>query len=118
MSLYELFLCGAVTPEQLVQDVKAKTRWAAQPVKPGDSIGAQILRASRELRLDYAFTRRMWYGYGVGPITYPTLNNAWVDLVERRRASAEILPFPLADLPERIEPSPLRRPHKSYRRAG
>jgi hypothetical protein len=82
MSLYELFLCNAATLEQLVQDAQQKVRSAAEPVLPGESIGAQIRKASRELRLDYGVTRRAWYGV-CGPQTYPVIYNAWAERIER-----------------------------------
>ena len=84
MSVYESFLCGAASSEQLVQDAKHKVRSAAEPVIPGDSIGAQIRNASRELQLDYGLTRRAWYGVGIGPITYPVIVNAWLAWIERK----------------------------------
>ena len=109
MSLYELFLCGAASIEQLVQDAQQKVRWAAEPVIPGESIGAQILKASRELRLDHGLTRRVWYGLGVGPVTYPTVYNAWCALIEKRMHQAKVYEFP-TQAPERITPPHLRRP--------
>lgn len=113
--MYESFLCGAVSIEQLVQDAQQKVRWAAEPIKPGESIGAQIRKASNELRLDYGLVRRVWYGLGVGPVTYPTIYNAWCALVEKRAHTAQVLSFPREPL-ERITPRHLRR-HASYLRS-
>ena len=95
MSLYNEFRSGLIPLEQLIQDAKAKVRWAAEPVLPGDSIGRQILNAARELRLDDKFTRRMWYGV-VGPETWVNLHNAWLGLVERRHTSMLRGPSPWA----------------------
>ncbi len=116
MSLYELFLCDAASIEQLVQDARQKVRWAAEPVLPGESIGAQILKSSRELRLDHGLTRRVWYGYGVGPITYPVIYNAWCDLVERRAVQRPPAALPL-QAPSHIVPIH-RRPVGRMRRIG
>ena len=94
MSVYELFMAGEASSEQLVQDAKAKVRWAAEPVMPGESIGDQILKASRELRRDYSMVRRWWYGI-IGPESYPLMFNDWLALVERRSAQAARSPWRL-----------------------
>ncbi len=69
--------------EQLVLEAQRMVRWAAEPVEPGESIGAQVLKASRELRLHYGVVRRAWYRLS-GPEIYPTIRAAHIALVERR----------------------------------
>ena len=84
MSLLNEYLCGAVDLTLLVGDAKAKVRWAAEPVKPGEKTKAQIYRAFQELRmLPHELVRATWYGQ-CGPYQYPYIHNAWLELLKRR----------------------------------
>ncbi len=58
-------------------------RQAAQPVTPGESIGAQILNASRNLRLPYPIVRRAWYGR-CGYVALPYIRRAFKELQARQ----------------------------------
>lgn len=69
----------------LVLEAQKIVRWAATPIEPGESIGAQINKASRELRLPRGVIWRAWYGRA-GPEIYPTIYEARCQLLERRQA--------------------------------
>lgn len=88
MSGNQTFWCGAGEEKPVVREAKEMVRWAAEPVLPGESIKTQISNASNALRLDFGTTRRAWYGIA-GPDIYPTIYNAWLDLVQRRAAEIE-----------------------------
>jgi hypothetical protein len=92
MSVYELFLCGAASKEQVVRDAERMVKFAAEPVIPGEIAGAQIRNASERLQLDYGLVRRAWYGLA-GPKTYPIIYNAWAALIERTARQQRTTPW-------------------------
>jgi len=48
--------------DTLPDEMRMIVRRAAQPVMPGDQIGAQINRAARRLDLPHRRTQEFWYG--------------------------------------------------------
>ncbi len=92
MSANNKFVRGESNHELVVRDAREMVRFAAEPVLPGDTIKAQVLRASRELKLDYGTTRRAWYGLA-GAEIYPTIYNAWLALIEFRHRALRTSPW-------------------------
>lgn len=75
MSEHEL--CAEQTAKtNLVLEAQRMVRFAAEPVKPGQSIGAQILKAAETLQLPHGVIWRAWYRRA-GPEIYPTIHEAW-----------------------------------------
>jgi hypothetical protein len=69
--------------EKLLLDAQQMAFWAAAPITPGDSIGAQINKAATELRLERSVVWRAWY-LRSGPCIHETIRRAYERMLERR----------------------------------
>lgn len=74
--------------ELVVSDLERMVQFAAEPVKPGQTVKEQIRNASEALQIDFGTIRRCWYGLASTGV-YPTVYNAWASLIERRSRELE-----------------------------
>lgn len=83
MSLLISYFAGATELRILQRDARDKVQWAATPELPGEQVKARIFRAAEELRIPQSTVKDAWYEQ-LGPYQYPTVHNAWLELVKRR----------------------------------
>lgn len=100
--------CGAQT--NLVLEAQRIVFWAGELTEPGErvgSIGTQIQRASRLLRLHHGVVWRAWYERS-GPEIFPCIWEARCQLVERIAAQqARRSPWSMeAQPPRQAQPEP------------
>lgn len=82
MSLLISYFAGATELRILQRDARDKVQWAATEL-PREQVKARIFRAAEELRIPQSTVKDAWYEQ-LGPYQYPTVHNAWLDLVKRR----------------------------------
>lgn len=75
-----------------VLEAEKIVKWASCPINPGDTVKAQIRRASNELRINYGTCKKAWYRLA-GVETYAALYNAKIALLERREAMRASSPW-------------------------